>query len=729
MPLTLGAVVCSQQGSVAAASHHSFDSGIETPAADGALAVEGADSGWSMDELESALPQGGLDLKAALRKCAHRSLALPDGLCQLLTAGRSCSCCRKVVKAAIAGGVGIVLLVAVVTSMSGDGHAAGADTAPPPAQAAPADNPQTHQGAFGDGRGPAWEDECRDLRCVPSDPACKTSSCHRGECVEENKEDGIIRDGAVVGGTACDDGDSGTELDVCSAGVCAGTVVECVQPSDVTRVYTDGVDVGGEIVCRNGAAMFSFRAQEGTTYHIQTELDSGRGGLPASDMQLLRTNQYHAPNDGTCGHDAGCIAEQQGDSELNEFDSFIEWTRTGDDGHDGMFYVQVTGEKGHIGRFTLSISKVDAAAEGENPCAGGDHLSEVAASISYQPEDGYGNDLDCTWIVTCPDSTDVVALRFSAFSTEATFDMVTLIDGVSDSHRIIEGGELSGSKGSSGATDAEFTSSGNVMTVQFVSDHDVTSDGFEATYICTRAPPPPPPPRQDAMPPPPPPPPCNADPCVHGRCTNAGNTYSCACDAGYEGANCNTHVDPCSGRPCGDHGECYQQGLQPTCACAMGWSGAHCEVQDPSPPPPLPITIGQPIAGVVSEPNQQVFFLLAAQAGHTYTLDTTTGSLTDTMMSLYGIDQSIIAENDDDERETGSLDSFIEWTCPADGPYPIMVRGFDTQTGTFTLTVTESVAEQGGDPCAGEGVLLDAPAEVIIYHPVRVHLRTKSGVL
>ena len=120
---------------------------------------------------------------------------------------------------------------------------------------------------------------------------------------------------------------------------------------------------------------------------------------------------------------------------------------------------------------------------------------------------------------------------------------------------------------------------------------------------------------------------------------------------------------------------------------------------------------------------------LAAQAGHTYTLDTTTGSLTDTMMSLYGIDQSIIAENDDDERETGSLDSFIEWTCPADGPYPIMVRGFDTQTGTFTLTVTESVTEQGGDPCAGEGVLLDAPAEVIIYHPVRVHLRTKSAVL
>ena len=65
--------------------------------------------------------------------------------------------------------------------------------------------------------GAAWEDECRAVSCP--DQACKTSSCHRGECVEENKEDGIVRDGAVVGGTACDDGDSGTELDVCSAGL------------------------------------------------------------------------------------------------------------------------------------------------------------------------------------------------------------------------------------------------------------------------------------------------------------------------------------------------------------------------------------------------------------------------------------------------------------------------------------------------------------------------------
>ena len=31
---------------------------------------------------------------------------------------------------------------------------------------------------------------------------------------------------------------------------------------------------------------------------------------------------------------------------------------------------------------------------------------------------------------------------------------------------------------------------------------------------------------------------CVSSPCVHGTCADALNMYSCTCDAGYEGENC-----------------------------------------------------------------------------------------------------------------------------------------------------------------------------------------------
>ena len=31
---------------------------------------------------------------------------------------------------------------------------------------------------------------------------------------------------------------------------------------------------------------------------------------------------------------------------------------------------------------------------------------------------------------------------------------------------------------------------------------------------------------------------CSPNPCVHGTCTDGVDSYTCACDAGYDGDNC-----------------------------------------------------------------------------------------------------------------------------------------------------------------------------------------------
>ncbi len=31
---------------------------------------------------------------------------------------------------------------------------------------------------------------------------------------------------------------------------------------------------------------------------------------------------------------------------------------------------------------------------------------------------------------------------------------------------------------------------------------------------------------------------CNIDPCVHGTCQDGDNSYTCTCDPGYTGTNC-----------------------------------------------------------------------------------------------------------------------------------------------------------------------------------------------
>lgn len=41
---------------------------------------------------------------------------------------------------------------------------------------------------------------------------------------------------------------------------------------------------------------------------------------------------------------------------------------------------------------------------------------------------------------------------------------------------------------------------------------------------------------------------------LQGRCIDGLNNYTCSCDPGYVGRNCDTDYDDCSSSPC-NHGE------------------------------------------------------------------------------------------------------------------------------------------------------------------------------
>jgi len=60
---------------------------------------------------------------------------------------------------------------------------------------------------------------------------------------------------------------------------------------------------------------------------------------------------------------------------------------------------------------------------------------------------------------------------------------------------------------------------------------------------------------------------------------------------------------------------------------------------------------------------------------------------------------------DDDARVTGLLESYIEWTCPSDGVYYVLVKAYSLETGRFQVRATEANAGNGGDPCV-EGTRL-----------------------
>jgi len=72
---------------------------------------------------------------------------------------------------------------------------------------------------------------------------------------------------------------------------------------------------------------------------------------------------------------------------------------------------------------------------------------------------------------------------------------------------------------------------------------------------------------------------CAPNPCQHGGvCTDSPGSYTCACQPGYEGTNCQINHNDCAPNPCQHGGTCTNTPTGYTCTCAAGYEGTNCEI-------------------------------------------------------------------------------------------------------------------------------------------------------
>ncbi|XP_069042017.1 neurocan core protein isoform X1 [Lepisosteus oculatus] len=72
--------------------------------------------------------------------------------------------------------------------------------------------------------------------------------------------------------------------------------------------------------------------------------------------------------------------------------------------------------------------------------------------------------------------------------------------------------------------------------------------------------------------------PCQTNPCLHGgTCLSTGDLYSCQCQPGYSGENCEIDIDDCQSTPCQNGGTCIDEINSFVCLCLPSYGGATCE--------------------------------------------------------------------------------------------------------------------------------------------------------
>ena len=122
-----------------------------------------------------------------------------------------------------------------------------------------------------------------------------------------------------------------------------------------------------------------------------------------------------------------------------------------------------------------------------------------------------------------------------------------------------------------------------------------------------------------------------------------------------------------------------------------GEGPAQCLLDDhaDSPAGASAVDVGEPVEGTLEYVEDVDYFVFEAEEGVSYEIDVTLGTLSDSLLTLYGADEWELAHNDD---VADSLASRLHWTAPESGDYYVEVAGFDS--GSYALTVTAS--EGGG---------------------------------
>ncbi|XP_038240247.1 neurocan core protein isoform X3 [Dermochelys coriacea] len=72
--------------------------------------------------------------------------------------------------------------------------------------------------------------------------------------------------------------------------------------------------------------------------------------------------------------------------------------------------------------------------------------------------------------------------------------------------------------------------------------------------------------------------PCETNPCLHGgTCQANGTVYSCSCDQGFTGENCEIDIDDCLSSPCQNGGTCIDDINSFVCLCLPSYGESLCE--------------------------------------------------------------------------------------------------------------------------------------------------------
>lgn len=104
-----------------------------------------------------------------------------------------------------------------------------------------------------------------------------------------------------------------------------------------------------------------------------------------------------------------------------------------------------------------------------------------------------------------------------------------------------------------------------------------------------------------------------------------------------------------------------------------------------------PATIGTVIEGSVHQNQNVDVFRVDSRAGQKLLIEVFAarhGSVLDSVLTVYDAKRRLLATNDD---QSGTADSRLEWTCPAEGPYYVVLQDAHDQGGPahpYRLSIT-----------------------------------------